>query len=349
MIKNVEYFLKFEELIEAKQDANENFVLLVAEQTSVDFTKSKNFLSTFHAAIFPQVVYEDNHYEEGIVVLTLSENAEVKLIENIKEPQFTCMDYESIIVFFDALSSNIDRFLEELFVYSDVTSSVLGGGAGKISLVQEAVIFDNHKMYENAAIIIGTSVRSGIGVKHGWQEMSETFVVTSADGNVVKEINYQNALDFYISRLDTQETITQENFFEIAKSHPLGVQTLSQEIVVRDPLSFSDDGIFMAASISENTVVSILKGDSASLLQAASEATQEAIYRIRHIPKNLLVVDCISRALFLEEDFVKELKSIHSFAPHANMFGALTLGEVANNSNKYIEVFNKTCVIGAIE
>jgi hypothetical protein len=53
--------------------------------------------------------------------------------------------------------------------------------------------------------------------------------------------------------------------------------------------------------------------------------------------------------MFLEEDFSQELEAIKTLAPESNMFGVLSIGEVANNSYRYIEVFNKTCVIGAIE
>ncbi|EQD46615.1 hypothetical protein B1A_14553 [mine drainage metagenome] len=54
-------------------------------------------------------------------------------------------------------------------------------------------------------------------------------------------------------------------------------------------------------------------------------------------------MDCISRALFLEQDFRQELAVIHSPAP---MLGALTIGEIANSGQDYLEFYNKTAVVG---
>jgi hypothetical protein len=65
--------------------------------------------------------------------------------------------------------------------------------------------------------------------------------------------------------------------------------------------------------------------------------------------KNAVIVDCISRFLFLEEDFEKELINIKTQFPQNSQFwGVLTLGEIANESKENIEFYNKTCVVGAL-
>ena len=351
MIKNVGYFPDIDSFIKATQARDERFVLLVAEETKIDLKLFKKYKNEFYGCIFPQVLFEAKHYTSGVVALSIGEEADFLFVEDMKEPQLNCVgnDMQSFIVFFDGLSSNIDHFIEELFVCSDASVSIMGGGAGKLSLVQEEVLFDSKGMYKNGALIITLSSKLGIGVKHGWTKMVGDFVVTSAEGNRIKQINFENALDFYVENLNTKEKVTPENFFALSKSHPFGIETFSQETIVRDPLMYDDEGIFLAAPIAENSVVSILQGDKVSLIEAVCEATQEALYRIRHIPRNLLVVDCISRALFLEDAFEEELQAIHNLVPNSNMFGVLSIGEIANNSYRYIEVFNKTCVIGAIE
>ena len=62
---------------------------------------------------------------------------------------------------------------------------------------------------------------------------------------------------------------------------------------------------------------------------------------------------CISRILFLEEDFQKELNKIvdtlRSKHPKISVSGALTLGEISSFGNGYLEFYNKTVVVSLFE
>lgn len=56
----------------------------------------------------------------------------------------------------------------------------------------------------------------------------------------------------------------------------------------------------------------------------------------------------VSQGVFLEDDFTKELDGIKKQVDNETLFGALTLGEIANNGNEYINFYNKTCVVGVL-
>ncbi|HIE56438.1 MAG TPA: histidine kinase, partial [Chromatiaceae bacterium] len=60
-----------------------------------------------------------------------------------------------------------------------------------------------------------------------------------------------------------------------------------------------------------------------------------------------LVMDCISRALFLGDHFQRELDAFSQ--PGLPMLGALTIGEIANHGDDYLEFYNKTAVVGILE
>ena len=63
--------------------------------------------------------------------------------------------------------------------------------------------------------------------------------------------------------------------------------------------------------------------------------------------KTTFFIDCISRVLFLEGDFEQELQAVsRSGIP---LIGALTLGEIANSRNDYLEFYNKTSVVGVLQ
>ncbi|MEL6845597.1 MAG: FIST C-terminal domain-containing protein, partial [Bacteroidota bacterium] len=59
-----------------------------------------------------------------------------------------------------------------------------------------------------------------------------------------------------------------------------------------------------------------------------------------------LFIDCISRVLFLEDQFYRELEAVYD--SETPLLGALTLGEIANFGKDFLEFYNKTAVLGVL-
>ena len=62
--------------------------------------------------------------------------------------------------------------------------------------------------------------------------------------------------------------------------------------------------------------------------------------------KTILAIDCISRVLFLGDYFFREIRAISR--GDIPMIGALTLGEIANSGSDFMQIYNKTCVVGIL-
>ena len=66
-----------------------------------------------------------------------------------------------------------------------------------------------------------------------------------------------------------------------------------------------------------------------------------------------LMIDCISRYLFLEDDFKSELQGVNRAIkkkyPDLDLYGVLSLGEISAYGNGFIELFNKTTVVSLFE
>ena len=60
-----------------------------------------------------------------------------------------------------------------------------------------------------------------------------------------------------------------------------------------------------------------------------------------------MVFDCISRALFMEDEFEKELNVIAEQCHSGTLFGVLSLGEIANSQSGAIRLLNKSIVISS--
>ena len=125
------------------------------------------------------------------------------------------------------------------------------------------------------------------------------------------------------------------------------------ESVIRDPLFANEKGeLICVGEVEENTMVNIKKGDQQSLINAAEQATEEALTNSKEL-KETFIIDCISRVLFLEDDFQKEInivcETIRKKYPKTPISGALTLGEISSFGNGYLEFYNKTIVIALME
>jgi hypothetical protein len=61
------------------------------------------------------------------------------------------------------------------------------------------------------------------------------------------------------------------------------------------------------------------------------------------------MIDCISRYSLLDKSFKEEMRAIRSvYAPKTILWGVISLGEIANDSQENIEFYNSTCVVGTL-
>jgi len=189
---------------------------------------------------------------------------------------------------------------------------------------------------------------SSIGVKHGWKSISGPYQVTKSEATIVKELDYKPAFKVYKDVVDqhTYEPINENNFFNISKSFPFGINTLSDEKIVRDPIILNGTEMVCVGNVEEGIYVDILQGNKDELVKAAKDAADISQENMHFENDFTLFIDCISRVLFLEEDFDNEIKAV--YRDNIPLVGALTFGEIANSGRDYLEFYNKTSVVGHI-
>jgi hypothetical protein len=349
MYKSIKYYENFEQI--GTLDDNAKYMFFIAEKSKNIYTKIKDLKCEFYGACFTQVLFDNQNYESGFLLFELKENTIpflVKDITNIDDSLEAILENsKSIITIVDGLSANIANFLEE-FNDSLDDVEVVGGGAGLLTLVQEPVIFDNNGIYQDCALVIGLDKNINLGVNHGWEKLAGPFVATDIEKNVLKSIDYKDAFEVYkaIVEKDSGKIFTDDNFFDIAKEYPFGIEKIGSEVVVRDPIMLDGNAMVLVGEMDKNSVVNILKGVPKNLIDASSKAVNMAVDEDQS-EGFLMVVDCISRILYLEEQFQEELDGIKAHAHKKQLFGMLTLGEIANKGKSYIEFYNKTCVVAS--
>lgn len=313
--------------------------------------------------IFPAIIINNQQHDNGAIVLGLEESPEIARVTGMSDP---AANYEAqllaqrverwqdlgeqstLLVLVDGLASRISALVEDLFFVFGLENNFVGGGAGSLSFEQQPCIISPLGLEADVAIVVRLPRASTIGVTHGWSSIGDAMEVTEAERNIIKTLNWQPAFEAYKSVVDTHSAvpIVRDAFFDTAKSYPLGLHKIGGAMVVRDPLMVQNENeLICVGEVPQGAFVRVLNGNASSLLTAARQARQIVSPEPGNAEGQLLLFDCISRALFLGSAIGQELSAL---TRNETAFGAFTLGEIANNGKDYLEFLNKTTVLARI-
>lgn len=309
--------------------------------------------------VFPRILIGDEALERGAVAVGLPVAIHTTVIPEVSEEAeafearvadaFGALDPQdqTVLVLFDATSSHVDALLSALFEQVGLLGTYLGGGAGSLSFERIPCVLTPQGMLEDAALIALIDLPSVVGVMHGWKAISLPLQVTASRGRVIEALDHRPAAEVYESLVASHSGQRfGDDFFALARSYPLGIMQLDGEVVVRDPVVREGTNLLCVGEVPVGAYVQLLYGDEESLLAAADRAGDLA--RAGSDPAGApgepvvgLVLDCISRVLYLGERFGEELDRLDLGVPRV---GAATIGEVCNPGDRYLELYNKTVV-----
>jgi hypothetical protein len=318
----------------------------------------------FAGGVFPGILRGRHRHSTGAILVSLPVFAPPLVVPDLNRDTVVLPDLSAVVqrsavarptilVLPDGLAPNISAVLAQLFGHFGNTVHYIGGGAGVRSLKSVPCLFTNEGVYQNAALLVFADLESVLGVRHGWERLTGPVVATKTRRNVIVELNWHRALDVYrdIVEKDCGRKLKVQDFYKIASGYPFGIVKEAAEDVVRDPFSANDKGeLVCVGDVPENTALNILKGNPKSLIAAAGEAASECRTAKERKARQCLLFDCVSRGLFLGEDFGQELESveraIQSFAPGMVPEGVLSVGEISSAGEGYVDFLNKTAVVG---
>lgn len=312
--------------------------------------------------LFPHIIYGNMKLERGTIIAGLSKSPSVHIIPNLSD---LSAEYEDIIdqkipyigeaktmfVFVDGFAKRISTLIDSLFNVFGLEANYIGSGAGSLSMKSKPCLFTNDGLLSDCAVLALLDIESGVGVCHGWKEISGPYKVTESVGTMIKLLDWKPAYEVYreVVEKHSKKKLEKGNFFDIAKCYPFGISRLGAEKIVRDPfLVGENDSLICVGEVPEESFVHILTGDSSSLINAARKALHlsEKAFNSNASDKTILFMDCISRVLFLEDKFADELNAVYNKT--SQLIGALTIGEIANSGKDYLEFYNKTSVVGVL-
>jgi hypothetical protein len=308
-------------------------------------------------AFFPGLIAEGKSHYSGFIVQHFDSPFKVQLYDtkNVKSefakgviPNGSIFKGTGLILM-DALSDGNQAFLNTIFYEFGKDFKFVGGGAGSLELVQKPCVFDKDGIYTDKAIILFLQEKVALGLQHGYYRMAGPFVATRTEGNKIMELNWENPYEVYsnIVNQDSPIPISKEDFFSVSKGYPLGLSSKGHEDIVRDPISVDPDGsIHCIDAVPENAALYVLKGEKTKLIEATSLSCLEALSQLTDEPSCCLIIDCVSRVLFLGDDFDKEIKmasdTLTTRFKNMQIEGVLSMGEISTFKNGRLEIYNKT-------
>ena len=330
-----------------------SYLLLIAEETPfLELPKIADV--KLCGAIFPHVIFKGKTYAKGMILAKLSASTTMEIVDmNFPQSYHAAENTNAIFAIVDGFSSQINDFVEAIYTNLPQNTKFIGSGAGKTSFIQEPIILDSEHFYMNSAIIVASSKNIGLGVKHGWKPLVGPFIATQCKGTTLEKINYKDAFSVYQKAVEKDSGLRFETtpFFKISRRYPLGIIRYNKDFVVREPVKTDGKNLVVVGNLDENSVLSILKADKEDLIQAAHEAALHSKESMENSAiGSIIVIDCVSRYLLLGDDFKEELEAILEVYPKQTlMWGAISLGEIANTNQESIEFYNNTCVVGTFQ
>lgn len=334
--------------------------LLVPDQPGLDVEAIARALgpTPVVGAVFPALIDGTQRVDTGALALAIDAPARRAILPSTFEPPDVLASMlgpaleppapsaapPTLMVLVDGYAAGAATALLDAIrlPYLHLGARIFGGGAGYGQLGPRPCLFtERGPLHRGAGLVVRIEAASSIGMEHGWSTLAGPFLATKGDHTTVRELDWRPAREVYAEATGT--TLHPR----VSMQHPLAIVGPGGSTVVRDPLSFTEDGgIFTFGHVGVRALVSIMRAEPEALIGAAGAAARAALLGAprREGPRTTFVFDCVSRADALAGRFGEELVRIHREVTGA-LWGALSLGEVSSTGERGVEFHNKTVVV----
>lgn len=226
----------------------------------------------------------------------------------------------------------------------------MGVGCGRTDGIETPTITHNGIELSGGFLVIFSTQSSLIGSAHSSEFHSGYYIAQTEKSNHITSINGEEAFSFYQKMLQKNfhEHVTAETIFDMGLKYPFGLGGINGEQALRVPVSVDKGSIVVAGPMESEVTLCLMHSTPQALLNASIKAIEGAQLNTSNVTdKECFVIECMGRYSLLGVKFQEELVSIsHNMQGITSMYGVLSLGEIANSAEKYIEYFNEACVIG---
>ena len=263
--------------------------------------------------------------------------------------------YRVLVLLTDGMIRDQESILRGAYSIVGASVPLFGGASADGWRMTGGYLFSDDGVYTDA--VLGVTIASeaplSVAVRHGWNQVGEPMIVTSAAGGRVLTLDDRPAMDIYLDRLGAppEAYVDEKAFQRFALSRPLGVQrrsgvearNLSTEVDVHGR------SIGGGSAIDHGGLTWAMTGDEDSILAATDEACRAAIDGLGGAaPVGFLTFSCAAlRAVLGDDGIRREGERIGKWADGTPFAGFYTYGEIARTRG--IDGFhNQTLAVLAI-
>lgn len=257
-----------------------------------------------------------------------------------------------VLIFSDGGLINGSSLIHGLQSVLSESIPITGGLAGDGDHFQETVVGLNRKPEKGKVVAIalyGESLEINFETMSGWETFGPERIVTSANENVLFELDGNNALDLYKKYLGEYA----ENLPSSALLFPLSLKiTTPETTLIRTILSidFAEKSMLFAGNIPKGSTVRFMRANFDKLIDAARELSCAKAIENSENPVFALLISCVGRKLILNHRVDEEIESIATNLPTNTIIsGFYSYGEIAPiNNTKISALHNQTLTITTI-
>lgn len=260
----------------------------------------------------------------------------------------------TVIALADAFACDGELLLAALRRAAPVHWRFIGGTAGDNWKFSGTKVFQGTEVLSGAVVLAHLCTRApmSIGVNHGWCAVRESrkFIITSIDGNILRQLDNRPAAEVYTEELvrlglmnENDDPVKKLATYELGASTPFG-----EGLKIRAPLALGDDGsITMASSLSKGEILRVVQATPGDLISAAEKLHETTVEPLRAGGvRGQLVFDCAARLQLLGERYPDEVAAFHGPGSHP-MLGFACYGEIAKFGGSLEGFHNTTAVMSA--
>jgi len=241
-------------------------------------------------------------------------------------------DLNHILVISDGGMVNGDELVRGINESLDNKILVTGGlaaDAGRFSKTFAGL----NKAPESGKIVAighyGDDLKVSHGSKGGWDEFGPIRTVTHSEGNVLFELDGQNALELYKKYLGEKA----KELPGAALLFPLSLYRDDGSQLVRTILSIDEEqgSMTFAGDIPNNAEVRFMMANFDRLIDGAANAAEESYVRMdKDQPEIVLMISCVGRKLVLDQRIEEEVESVKEiFGDDVIYTGFYSNGEIS--------------------
>ena len=308
-------------------------------------------------------IYQDNVLDDSLVCAALQFDKTTVEATSVNIKDFT-NSYDAainlakklpkehlnhVLVFSDGSLVNGSELVKGLTTQIDKNVLITGGLAGDGANFTSTLTGLDEQPKEGEIIAIGfygNSLTVTHGSQGGWDTFGLEKRITNSSGNVLFELEDQNALELYKKYLGPES----EKLPGSALLFPLSVIIPgATKPIVRTILSINEEekSMTFAGDVPVGSKVRFMKANFEKIIDAASIAAAQTAINRNDTPGFSLLISCVGRKLILGSQINEEIKAIsNTFDDNTVLAGFYSYGEISPfNEGGSCQLHNQTMTI----